>query len=334
MIPKKVRKILYIYLAAVLLLAVGLIAIEKSGSLLNPTEVVKYGDLKVSENVDGILIRNEKVFLAKQNMEVSFKAGEGDLLKRRELIGEESEYKFKNSEKDSLEKKYKTIKSNLGNNTENDIDLKANYSALISYSIDGYENKLNAGNMKKIDSSDFQRSYETFKTQGKALEGQPIYKLVKNEDWYMAAFVKKENKARYKVGERIIIEIGNKEINAEVVYKKETGEKPLIILKSNEYFDGLLSKRKCSAKIVSMSERGLIVKNTAIVKNGEQKGVYLKTRSDDFVFTPVDVKTTDGKVSAVAQGSFETKDGKVYNTISAYDEVLIDPERYTGSVYK
>ena len=152
MIPKKVRKILYIYLAAVLLLAVGLIAIEKSGSLLNPTEVVKYGDLKVSENVDGILIRNEKVFLAKQNVEVSFKAGEGDLLKRRELIGEESEYKFKDSEKESLEKKYKTIKSNLGNNTENDIDLKANYSALISYNIDGYENKLNTGNMKKIDS--------------------------------------------------------------------------------------------------------------------------------------------------------------------------------------
>ena len=31
MIPKKVKKILYIYLAAVLLLAVGLITIEKSG---------------------------------------------------------------------------------------------------------------------------------------------------------------------------------------------------------------------------------------------------------------------------------------------------------------
>lgn len=334
MIPKKVKKTFFIYFTVVLGLAIVLILVEKTGSFLTPTEVVKYGDLKVSENVEGILIRDEKVFLAKQNMEVSFKAGEGELLKRRELIGEEREYKLKDNEKDSLEKKYKTIKSNLGNNTENDIDLRANYSALISYNIDGYENKLNTGNMKKIDSSDFQRNYETFKTQGKAVAGQPIYKLIKNGDWYMAMFVKKENKSRYKVGERIIIETGNNDIKAEVVYKKETGEKPLIILKSNEYFDGLLSKRKCSAKLVSMSERGLIVKNTAIVKNGEQKGVYLKTRSDDFVFTPVDVKTTDGKVSAVAQGSFETKDGKVYNTISAYDEVLTDPERYTGSVYK
>ena len=101
MIPKKVKKTFFIYFTVVLGLAIVLILVEKTGSFLTPTEVVKYGDLKVSENVEGILIRDEKVFLAKQNMEVSFKAGEGELLKRRELIGEEREYKLKDNEKDS-----------------------------------------------------------------------------------------------------------------------------------------------------------------------------------------------------------------------------------------
>ena len=56
MIPKKVKKTFFIYFTVVLGLAIVLILVEKTGSFLTPTEVVKYGDLKVSENVEGILI--------------------------------------------------------------------------------------------------------------------------------------------------------------------------------------------------------------------------------------------------------------------------------------
>ena len=61
------------------------------------------------------------------------------------------------------------------------------------------------------------------------------------------------------------------------------------------------------------------------LKKKGRPGVYVKTKTGDFVFKPVYVEATDGKRSIVTGTYFYDDDGNTVNTVNIYDEVKKHP---------
>lgn len=272
---------------------------------LTQTEVIEYGSMQVTDEATCYFVRDEEVFYAADNGSIQYYFEEGELVRKGSRILE-------------------IFPSDSGY-------FAGDSGCVVSYYSDGYENSFSPERMTEMDKT-WARSLDLKMenlSRDTAVEGEALYKLVKNDRWYVLFWVETEDIVKYTKGASVKLELPLGEIQGTTYDILDAGGEWKVILKFNRYYEDMAKLRKQAARVITADHKGLMVRNISITNEGDQAGVYVKSVSGDFVFTPVKVIISDGEYSLVEAGSYyeKTEEGREkVSTIDAYDEILTDAQ--------
>ena len=200
-------------------------------------------------------------------------------------------------------------------------------NGIVSYYIDGYESEFTPENMAllsqiKIQNLDFDAQNLARRT---TLAKEPLYKVVDNKKWYAVFWVAQENIVKYEKGNKATINLPLGSVDGSIYDILDDGGQWMVIMEFNRYYQEFAQIRKVDAEVITSDYSGLIIRNASITTKDGQPGVYVKDKSGEYVFKPVNIITSDGEWSLVEVSYFYTKNGDKVDTVNIYDEILKKP---------
>ena len=167
------------------------------------------------------------------------------------------------------------IENQLKNNSKYE---KAPSSGIVSYRVDGLEEKLTFQNLDSITSEMLENLH--------LITGQIVTtstkegKIIDNFECYIAVSTKSDEAKKAKIGDNVKLKLAtNKEIPAEVARITEEKDGRLVIFKINQGVEYLTGYRKISLDIIWWKEQGLRVPNSSIIyENGLSYIIRIKSR--------------------------------------------------------
>ena len=212
--------------------------------------------------------------------------------------------------------------------------IEATVSGVVSYRVDGLEEKLSINNISEI-TGEYLKDLK-LKTGETIPSSDECGKIVNNYYCYLATITNAEEANDVKVKDtlKIVLSTGD-EIKAKVyqITEQENGDK-LIIFKITDCVQELINYRKISIEIIWWSAKGLKVPNSSIAER-DGKSYIVRKRvgySDDIL---VKVLKVAEKYSIIENyTSLELKElgystAEIANmkSISLYDEILLKPSK-------
>lgn len=329
--PKPKKRTIYIFIIALVTLYVVIEIVPFLTGALTRTEILKYGELKVEQEVVCYLIRNETVFGAPDSGDVKYKFEEGSLIKKgvtvltfsvdSSITGEEETDLIKKSD-------FKTLTTRLGDHMVVDQSFTAATRGVFSTSIDGYEAIFTTNTIEEltyqevsgmsIESQDVARNY--------GVKGEPLYKIADNSSWYMVFWIKKDEAEKYHADLTVTVSLPDGDVRATVNKLVNDEDQVMVILQTNRYYKSFASQRKVQANVMLVNQRGLLISNSSLTTKDGITGVYIENTIGDFVFKPIRAVATDGEMTLVLEDVYYDEAGQPVDTVNVYDEVLKKPE--------
>lgn len=316
-----------IYVIVVILLALIIYGVPSISSLIKGDYIAKPGEISKEIDVEAYLIRKETIYTAKEASSVKRKAEEGKLVGYGERVVELSKSSGKlagNQYGDIVRKAPKSVKV-----TD---DGKALDAGFVVYSADGLEDVFSPNKLPDMTETYLSkhvraRSHKFSKSV--AHTGMPVFKIVENGPWGIVFFISNKEAGNFNVGREFNIEFRDSKntIRGKVVAAEVKSDKTRIVIQSQDYFDGLLELRKAKLRIPVSSGRGLIIRNSSIVKKNGQTGVIVKDKVGNKVFKPIGIIADDGVKSAVYDDIYTDEHGQFVETLTIYDKILRRPDK-------
>lgn len=199
---------------------------------------------------------------------------------------------------------------------------------IVSYYIDGYESEFTPENMslltkKKVENLKFDIQNVKRNT---TTEGEPVYKIIDNNEWYTIFWVKPEDIVKYQKGKTAYLNLPLGQVKGTIKDIVDDQGEWMVIMSFNRYYKEFAQIRKADAQVVTADYKGLTIPNESITTKNKQPGVYVKDVNNEYVFKPVQIITSDGEYSLVEVSCFYTDGGtKRVETVNVYDEILKRP---------
>ena len=322
-LSKKTKRIIAVYLAALLLLYIIVEVLPEVTDIFETTQTLEPGTLRIAYETTGYLIKDESVGIAPESGDIQYLVAVGTAVKKGYPIvsvtpdGESNqdarfgEYMNKLDGYEGLSEEYNSP-----------------ISGVFSLTVDGYEDYFTPDKMDKIKretveslsckSANLERS--------SVIEGEPIYKVSNDDNWYVLCWVDKETAESYSEGRAVSLELPEGTVDASVHSVREDGDDYRVIFYLNVYYEAFCESRAVDMSIVTSDNEGLLVDNKCIVEKNGQQGVYVVDKNGDYVFTRISVISTDGEQSVIEDATFVDEEGNQVYTVDVYDEVLKHPE--------
>ncbi len=323
----KKRPIIILFLALAVLYVIIYIVPKVSGAMVS-SYIAEYGQLRIYDETTAYFVRNENVYLADSTGEVNSFFEEGSLVRKNAKILEITGTASGDAE---IDEKYLGITGRLGGEALTQADYRAADVGVVSYYADGYEREITPKTMEKKDYTFFSqlRQDDVISLQRKrVIAGEPLFKIVDRTEWFMVCFVDGDHIDRYEEGSSVKVEFEDGNIDTKVYKSEVIGDVAKVILRTDYYYERFSEMRVADVSLVTYDENGVIVENSSITEKKGQTGVYVKSKSDDFFFVPVEVYATDGKKSLIADDFYYDleNDGELVITVEVYDEILKDAD--------
>lgn len=316
---------LAIYLAMFAVCVLVIYVAPSVVGLFESTYVADYGDLNVADKESAYIVRDETVYVADKAGEINSLVSEGELVNGKSGI-----VQISGSGNDKKASKYTAMLKKLGDNVSVSSSGVTDSCGYVSYYMDGFESKLASDTLDKLSKKRL-TGYSfgnAVKTQtSKCAKGDPIFKITENGDWWMVFFVDKDTSKHYKADADVTIKIDGNKITGKVYKVGKSGGEYRVILSSKMFFKDYLKLRQADITVTTASAKGVIIKNSSIVKKDGKKGVLVKNKIGKYVFKPVMVKAANDEESAVFEDYYADSKGNLVETISIYDEVLKSPSK-------
>ena len=342
-----------VYIGLIAICCIAVYAVPSVKGILERTYIAEYGKVDVKDEVSAFIVRDETVYVAKRAGEIKRLAEPNKLVKAGARVVElksdenaeaeaadeaeamteaEAAEAAKAAEEaqaaegeavpeetvESIEEgtnpgRYTRIMSELADTavlTEDGIAREAGY---VSYYVDGAEAKLSTdtfGSLSKKDLKSLSGKRALQTPEHHCGKGYPIFKIVKNSKWYLVYYLSNKEAEKYYEGDTV-----------------EQGTKTSkITLTCKTFFDGFLEERRLDTKVTVSSAQGLVLEDASIVEAPDGKrGVFVKNKLGEHVFTPVSVKADDGVKCVVYSDIYVDADGNFVETIGTYDEIVASP---------
>ena len=291
--------------------------LDKENSI--PSADIKSIENQIDEQIKGISKLNNT-----QEIE-EYKSSIDTLIRKKiNFIGDATE----NNEIKQLVAERKTYEDQLKNGSEYK---KAEMSGVVSYRVDGLEEKLTEDNF-----NDFTEEYLEsldLKTGQIVATSNDCGKVIDNFKCYIAVPMDSVKAMEAKVGDKVQIRISNKEeLDAKIVQINEGSGKRVIIFQVNKLVDELINHRKIAIDVIWWSESGLRIPNQALI---EENGLYYVVRNkagvQSKILVKLDVQTDKFSIissysaSELQEIGYDEEDIRNYKKISNYDEILLNP---------
>ena len=226
------------------------------------------------------------------------------------------------AQRNSLEQKLNSMAQNVSSSV----------SGVVSYRIDGLEEKLSINNLDNITSS-YLKSLNL--TTGQIVsKSDNNAKVINNFQCYIAVTFNSEEAKKAKEGTKLTLRLSNQdEVKAEVYKIKEEGSNRLIILKITDGVEKLIAYRKISIDVIWWKYTGLIVPKSSILYENGKSYVLIK-KNVDFTKILVNVEKENDNYCVIDNYNTEDLIELGYTTeeinsqrgIKLYDEILVDPQ--------
>ena len=149
----------------------------------------------------------------------------------------------------------------------------ATCSGIISFNADGYETEDALGTIEGLSKD----NYRAMLKNDNAIrlgnldikEGQPLYKMVLNNDWYIVSYITKEESKNYNVGQVYALnfdDYSSKQINFKVEKMDQFENDVRIVFSTSDQIGSFLDVRKINFSIGEKEVSGLKIKSDAIVE--------------------------------------------------------------------
>ena len=296
---KGYKKMLWImwFLAVALLVAIAYVFPGIWGTL-KETYLAEYDNIYVSQEAECYLVRDESVIYAENAGDISYYYEEGTRVRKGTAVLEVGSKVYTEPE-----------------------------TGTIGYYIDGQEEYFNPDRISEmkqfeVDVMDLEAENVVAET---AEEGQPLYKTIAGNYWYLVFWCDKETVVNYNKESSVSVVMGNSKITARITDIIEQAEQYLVVLKTSRYYEDYTKVRKIDAEVVTVDEQGLRLKAQSLVTIDGQPGVYVKQINGTYKFTPVKIYMISGEDVLVAKDSYNvtTEEGTTrVTTVSVYDEIL------------
>ena len=103
------------------------------------------------------------------------------------------------------------------------------------------------------------------------------------------------------------------------------GKRSRLIISTNYYYEKMTTQRIADVKIITSDVRGLLIEYDSVTEEQNTYGVYVKKKTGDYEFIPVNIISTDGKKAIISRSYFYNTAGKQVSTVKLYDEILARP---------
>ena len=279
---------------------------------------IKSIEKQIEEKIQGInkLTNYQEIIENKKNID-------NLITKKINFIGDITE----NKEIKALVKERKTYEEQLKNGSEYQ---KAEMSGIVSYRVDGMEEKLTIDNFdaiteKYLNDLDLQT--------GKIISSSnECGKVIDNFNCYIAVTLNSKYSRNAKVGDSVQLRIlNNEEYNAKIFKINEESGKRTIIFEIKNMTEDLINHRKILVDVIWMNETGLKVPKQALI---QENGLYYVIRNkigiQSKVLVKVKMKTDKFAIIAPYESDelkelgYNSTDIRNYKQISNYDEILLN----------
>ena len=295
----------------------------KIQDLLEKDKNVTSADIKAIENQIEDKIENMNTLNNYQEISEYKKNIDTLISKKINFIGDVTE----NKEIKNLIKERKVLENQFKNGTEYQ---RAPKSGIVSYRVDGFEDKLSPANLNSINEQ-YLNSLD-LKTGQIISASNDCGKVIDNFKCYIAITMNSKEAKEAKVNDKIQIRISNDdEEDAKIVQINEESGKRTIIFQIYNMSEDLINHRKIAVEVIWWDVSGLKVSNQALIKEND---LYYVMRNKAGVQTKmlVKVKKQTDKYSIIESYKNEElqelglseQDIKNYKKISNYDEVMIN----------
>lgn len=320
-LSKKTKKVILIYLAALLLLFIIVEILPKVTDIFETTQVLEPGDLKISYDTKGYIIKEESIGIADESGKLQYLVGVGTAVKKGYPVV------MVDSESSSKEPRFTEYTDRLKGYEGLSPEYDAPISGVFSLTIDGYEDYLTPENMNKVKRKTVEGlSYKSVNLErDSVIKGEPIYKISADDRWYVLCWADSDSGKAYTEGKSVTLELPEGSVAAKVHSVKREGRDYRIIFYLDVYYEAFCESRAVDMSIVTSDNEGLIVSNKCIIEKNGKKGVYVKDKNGDYSFTPVSIISSNEKQSVVEDSTFIDEEGNQVYTVNVYDEVLRHP---------
>lgn len=210
--------------------------------------------------------------------------------------------------------------------------VKSNISGVVSYRIDGLEEKLKVDELESL-SIKYLNSLHltTGQIVGKSFNEA---KVINNFVCYIAVPFDKKSIVDIDEGKKATIRLSSQEeIKAEVYKINEEENQALVIFKISDDVEKLLNYRKISLNVIWWRYTGLMLPNEAIIyengaayvarkRNGKIEKIMVKIIKENNNYCIIDNYDSE----ELAELGYNTDQIKQVKTIKLYDEIVINPE--------
>ena len=202
-------------------------------------------------------------------------------------------------------------------------------SGVVSYKVDGFEEKLSAEKFNEINEKYLQEL--DLKTGQIIATSSEAGKVIDNFKCYIATTMDSEEAMKAKVGDEVQIRTSDKEvIKAKIQQINEESGKRTIIFKLNNMTSDLINHRKIALDIIWWNKSGLKIPNQALInenglyyvireKAGQQTKILVKLECQTDRFAIISTYSTKD----LQEIGFAQNDIKNYKKLNNYDEIML-----------
>lgn len=205
-------------------------------------------------------------------------------------------------------------------------------SGIVSYRIDGLEEKLKIDNWENITSS-YLKSLEltTGQIVGKC---ENKAKVINNFQCYIAISFNSDDANKTKVGKKVTLRLSNQEkVKAEVYNIKDEGSSKLIFFEITDGVEKLINYRKISIDVIWWEDSGFIVPKSSILYENGKSYVLIKKNANSTK-TLVKVEKENDNYCLIENYSSEelielgytAEEINTMNNVKLYDKIIVDPQ--------
>lgn len=212
------------------------------------------------------------------------------------------------------------------------VSYNAEFSGIVSYKVDGTENKFDIKKLNKIDynylKQDF--NFKTLEMNSQVKENVPLFKIIDNFHWKIAATVDNISKIKnYHVGDTAKIEVdGSKMIYGTIENINKTGNKAVIIIDLDRYIEDMYPTRVHDGKIVVEKTKVYEIPKSSIIERDKLPGVFVQEIKGLVRFVPVEIVSEKPESVFINRGNKQSViqiGKKTYKTVTVNDAVVINP---------
>lgn len=317
--------LLYAIILVVLFVAVRVIP-QLSNKLVD-SSLVEFGELKISEEAQATIVRDDMVFFCQDDCKLEKIAEENSQVKVGTRLFKYHVDKAKDDERPE-KSAYDELKKSLSGYYKTVDNGRAQKKGIFSLSVDGLEKVLRPDKIASMtkEKTLSRKSKKVDLTRKRAFADEPIYKISNNSRWYMVFWTDLENSKHYEKGSNVDVVMKDDRLKCRIESVTKQDSDYRVVISTNRYYKDFANLRRANIEVVSLQLSGLLVNNEDIIRRNRQEGVMVFNKSGDQVFTPIKVIASDGKQSVVAEDTFFDEEGRPVKTVQVFDEVLANPD--------